>query len=297
MKHTTTHYGIGSLVLCALLYSFFGIFARTIGFTIPIFYQTWTRNLLGTLTLFALCLYFKKFTKIKRTDWKWVIARSAIGIVGFFGSFISFNFIPIGTAYFVFYAGSTIGGFMLGKMLFKEKITSIRALSLILALTGLFLIYSANFKIDDLVYVLMAFISGGAAGIWSAISKKISGTYSTLQLNLFDFVLFGLISFSISIVLQEKWVLPALTAPWIANVIAAFVFILTGQLVVIGYKYLTAQIATLIMLLEVLFGIILGFLFYQEVLTPLTFIGGALILSAIILPEINGKRTRVKISL
>lgn len=93
----------------------------------------------------------------------------------------------------------------------------------------------------------------------------------------------------ISILLKETWSYPSLSMEWIANLLFAFMFLSTGQLMVYGFHRLEAQTGSLIMLLEILLGIILGFLFFKEILTLNTFLGGLLIVFAIVLPQIKIK--------
>jgi drug/metabolite transporter (DMT)-like permease len=101
--------------------------------------------------------------------------------------------------------------------------------------------------------------------------------------------LFFLITFFFSILLKEQWTLPSLSAAWIANLLFALMFMTTGQLMIYGFKYVEAQIGSLIMLAEVVFGIIFGFIFYKEAVSITTLVGGVVIISAIILPEIRKK--------
>ncbi|RJR16234.1 DMT family transporter [Candidatus Microgenomates bacterium] len=289
MKISNTHVGIVSLILCSFLWGFFGIFARTVGFQLPLFYQSWTRNILTTLLLLPFCFYFRSFKKVKVKDWFWIILRTTAGVFSFASIFIAFNFIPIGTGYFIFHGGALLTGFALGAILFKEKLTPIRFTSLLLALAGLTLIYSLNFD-TNIVYLLLAFAGGLGSSFWNTLSKKISDNYSALYLNFLDFLAFGMICLIVSLVLGEKWTVPTFTAPWIVNVIFAVLFAVTGQLVIVGFKYTDAQIGSLIILMEILFGIILGFLFYQETLSLLTILGGMLIIIAVVLPEIKWKK-------
>lgn len=64
-------------------------------------------------------------------------------------------------------------------------------------------------------------------------------------------------------------------------------FLVTGQLMVYGFSNFEAYTGSLIMMSEILFGLIIGFIFYSEVLSPLTLTGGVLIISAMVLPEIK----------
>lgn len=279
-----------SLAGAAFLYSFFGVLTRTVGFDLPIFFASFTRDLLGASILLLPLFFAKKFQKVNKADWPWLFLRTCGGVLGFLGSYYAFYYLPIGTAYFIFYGGSTVTGFLLGVFLFKEKMSLFEGLSLGLSLIGLVMIYSiGGVDMKLLPYVVWALLGGVGAGVWNTFSKKVSDNYSATQLNGLDFAIFTLIMGSISLFQGETWSLPNLNSAWIGSLVFATMFVITGQLIIYGFKYLDAQKGSLIMLLEVVFGAVIGFLFYKEVLSFGTLIGGLLILLGAILPQLNKK--------
>ena len=282
--------GIASLVASTFIYSFFGVLTRIVGFSLPVFYAMCVRGALAVCILLTIIFITHRWNKIKKDDWKWFMIRSCGGILGFLGSFFSFYYIPLGTAYFIFYGGSTIGGYVLGRVLFYEKLTNVKTFSLILALLGLFLIYYINIQGGNALWMMLAFVGGIGTAIWNVCSKKISGIYPAIQLNLVDFLFTVIFAFFASMFLREQWILPSMNTIWLAHLLFVFLFISTGQLMVYGFRHLDAQIGSLIMLTEVLFGILIGFFVYHEILSVMTVIGGVLILGAIILPEIRWKK-------
>ena len=294
MTKRNTVIGISSIIGSTFLYGFFGILTRSIGYQIPLFYGSLTRLLFSFLILFAMLYWTKQLKTIKKQDLKWFILRSIAGNVGFVGSYVSFYVIPIGLAYFIFYGGSTIGGYIIGKVLFKEKLTRVKLTSLFIALLGLVFVYSSNIKLSLPIYMLAALISGFGTSVWNTFSKKISRDYSATQLNMSDNLFSLPIVLVVSLILKETWVLPSINLTWLFNFLFASMFIVTGQLIIYGFKHLEAQIASLFMLAEILFGILLGYLFYKEMISVFTIIGGLTIIVAIILPELNWKKISKK---
>ena len=280
--------GILSLLGAAFVYGFFGILTRIVGFNLPVFYASWTRNLIGIPLLVLLFVLTKsKWQSINHQDALWIILRSLAGIFGYLGSYFSFYYLPIGTALFIFYAAVAIGGYFFGFLLFKEKLTPLKLASLFLAFTGLALIYRVNFDPKNLIYVFMALGAGLGTATWNVFAKKVSGHYSALQLNLIDFVIVFVFDLIVSLVIREKWPVPVFNTVWIASLLFVLMFVITGQLMVIGFKYVEAQIGSLIMLSEILFGIILAYLFFQEAISLFTLGGGLIVILAIALPEIR----------
>lgn len=289
MKHSEETKGIAGLIAATFIYSFFGILTRIVGFEIPVFYASAIRGLVS-LAVLAILLFGKRlWISIKRADFLWFFIRSVGGFFGFIGSYFAFYYIPIGTAYFIFYGGSTIAGYFFGRFLFAEKITRIKLLSLMLALAGLLLIYAQSIGGGNALWMGMAFIGGLGTGVWNTFSKKISGHYSDLQLNFIDFSFSVVFMLILSFLFREHWVAPALNVIWLANALFVVMFLSTGQLMVYGFKRLDAQIGSLIMLSEVLFGVVLGYLFYREIPSDWAILGGVLVITAIVLPEIRWK--------
>jgi drug/metabolite transporter (DMT)-like permease len=292
MKQSKSFAGFASLLSATFIYGFFGVLARVIGLNLPLFYQSWVRNLFQLFILAVFVLLLRKWVPVKQKDVKWLLLRTFGGLVGFFGSFIAFLYIPFGTTYFVFYAGSTIGGYLLGNILFHEKFTLKKIISLGLSVVGLLFIYSVSFEMDKSIYVLAALLSGFGTSVWNTFSKKISDVYSALQLNFIDTILTFAVTLSISLIIREQWVAPELSPIWLAMILFAVMFILTGQLMVYGFSRLDVHLASLIMLTEILFGVIFGYVFFRESVTPMTLVGGLLIISAIVLPELKVRKQK-----
>jgi len=281
--------GVSSLIGATFLYGWFGVLSKLIAYDLPIFYASATRDIFALLIL-TIPLYLtrrKNFRKIEKADYKWITLRSFFGLLAFLGSYISFVYLEIGTAYFIFYGGSTVFGFLLGRLLFQEKITWSKGLALLLAVLGLYTIYQINISANNGLYILLAGLGGMATAIWNIFSKKVSDKYSALQLNFLDFLIVLVFTILFSILKKEAWVMPEFSIVWLYNLLFATIFIVNGQLMVIGFNNLDAQIGSLIMLTEILFGIILGFFLFKEVVTVLTLVGGMLIVTAVILPELS----------
>lgn len=285
--------GIVSLLACTFIYSFFGVLTRTVGFAIPVFYAILTRAVVSSVILLSVAQVTRQWHRIEKKDWLWFSLRSIAGLVGFYGSYVSFYYIPLGTAYFLFYGVITIGGYALGRLLFGEKLTTLKIISLVLALLGLSFIYSFNPLAGSALYMFLAMAGGLGTAIWNVFSKKISAHYADIQLNTMDFLFNILFALLLSLLLGEQWVPVAVNTVWIANLLFVFMFLSVGQLMVYGFRHVSAQIGSLVMLTEVLFGIVWGTTIYKETLSLATVAGGLFILFAIILPEIRWKKVKI----
>lgn len=280
--------GIISLLCVSFIYGFFGILSRKIGLSqLPLYYTSGLRALFAAVLLSTLLPYHHSWKNINKKDFGIITLRGICSVMSVIAFFVAVNYLPISTAYFVVYAGTTLTGYLLGRFLFYEKLTLIKIISLLSCLIGLYLIYSFTVDVSKTLYIGIAFISGIATALWDILPKKISYTYSPVQLSFLDNIIGGFFALLISLLLGEHWTIPSLTTAWELNIIFGSLFVATGLLIIYGFRRLDAQIGSLVMLAEVLFAIILAFIFYGEIITPIMLTGGSLILLGIILPEIK----------
>jgi len=284
-KNSTLVIGTFSLVSAAFLYGTFGILSRIVGYDLPLFYQSWVRVLVAAAIL---SVTFRSWHTISWSHWLWIGIRAAAGLAAFLLFFIAINALPVNMTYFVFYGGSTLGGFLYGAFLFRERTTPLRIASLLLAGIGLFMVYGFSTAQTNPMYAIFAFASGICTATWNILAKKIKG-YPPSQMAFLDNALSFPIHLALSLVFSEAWPILEPSAAQTANISLGVLFAVTGLLMVYGFRKLDAQIGSLIMLSEILFAITLGFFVYQETLTFGAFIGGALIITAMILPELNWK--------
>ncbi len=281
---TPTHLkGMVSLVTAAMLYGMFGILSRVVGYNLPLYYQNWTRNLVAALIL---VWTFRQWKAVRLGDWKWIVLRSFAGIGAFLLFFISANIMELGLMYFVFYGGSIVGGFILGSLLFKERTTRLRLFCLGLAFIGLLLVYGNGASLQEPWHVALPIFSGIFTSFWNTATKKVTN-YEVSQLTFLDNFLAVPVYFILSLIFRESWPLTEFSMVQGASLLIGVLFVATGILVVYGFRRLDAQVGSLILLIEILFAIFFGYLFYRELPSAVAAAGGMLILIAMMLPEFN----------
>ena len=286
---------VGSLFLLAstIIYGLFGIFSKQIA-VFGSFSQGWIRY---SITLFVVLIMLitrkLKWKKIERKDVRWFLTWVLPASFQPILTFIAFTHLPVGVTYFLIYSTMITGGIVSGKIFFSEKLNLGKVASVILILVGLVFIYRSDLTLITNVYVFIALASGLIVGFWNTLTKKVSGNYPELQMIFLD----GLSTLTVSLLgfLFTKEALPSLsnTVPWIWIVGFALSGILASFLLIRGFKYVEAQIGSLILPMELVFASIFGFLFFQEVLQLNVYFGGFLIFIAAIIPVFNlsGKKT------
>ncbi len=290
MKHMNRGQLEGTLYLvtATMLYGLVGVFLKFIGYQLPLFYQNWTRYIVAAILIL---LTIRQWEAIKKHDYPWIGLRTFAGVCAFILFTVSVNVMQIGMTYFIFYGGSTIGGYIIGWLLFHERPTTLRIACLGLAFAGLGLVYGVGAQAHGPLYMMLAFLSGISTSFWNTASKKIT-EYPATQLAFVDVALAVPIYFVLSAATHETWPITDVSTVQGASLILGVIIAATGILMVHGFRKLDAQIGSLIMLTEIVFVIIYGYLFYREIPTVLTTIGGLLIVIAMILPEITWKQPK-----
>src|ERR1700744_1447293 len=116
--------GIISLLCASFIYGFFGILSRGIGVNqLPLYYTSGLRALFAALLLSFLLIYQRTWEKLNKKDLGIIVLRGICSVMSFIAFFVAFNYLPINIAYFIVYAGATLGGYLLGSILFKERLT------------------------------------------------------------------------------------------------------------------------------------------------------------------------------
>jgi drug/metabolite transporter (DMT)-like permease len=287
----TTGKGTIALLLAAS-YGMYGIYSRLIGGHFGEFTQSWTKNAI-IISLLSIFLIIKKSWKqIERNDWKWMILWPLSDVISIVLLYIAFNNLSIGTSYFLLYATMIIGGFIFGSLLYKEQVNKVKALSIILSLVGLSLIFSVEFSPGKFRFMIFGLLAGISTALWNALSKKVSDRYPNTQLVFIDAAVALAATLIGSLIVQDA--VPPFTNPvWTWQILYAVTQICAVAFVIIGFRYLEAQVASVILPIEVIFGVIFGFFFFGEILPLKSLLGGLLIVSAAALPYIRTKSNTI----
>lgn len=281
--------GIISLIFAAFLFSTFGVFTRYISTSAGVFFQLTFRVILMSLIFLCIGLFTKTIKAIKPSDLPLFIFRGVLIITDFTSFYFAINNLPLGIALFLFYAASILANFLVGHFVYHEIFTKIKLFGLLLAVLGIFLIYFSNFGHLNLIYSLFAIISGISFGLNMSTSKKLTDKYSVGQVNLVAYFTAAIIGLVLLFLSHES--IPSRLPFGIYLALAGFaiVGVFAFYLTLYGYRLIEAQKASLILLLELVFVVIIGLIFYNEIPTIYTVFGGLLIITALALPNLKLK--------
>lgn len=272
--------GTLSLFIAAFLYGSQNIATRLTGVSFGPFLSTALRALIVIIFL----VWFVTWKKIRSPDWKWFILRAIGNVIATTCIFIAVNKMSVGAALFSFYASLILSGGLFGILFYKEKVTLIKIVSLLITAFGLILIYSNQSTLTFNWYFIIALVGGIGGSMWSVFSRPITKTYSLKQLVVVDSAITVLLSLLISLALHESWKLLQFDQRLLAVVYLGFTQVFTGQLVAKGFKTVDAQVGSMILLNDTIFGILFAFLFFKEIVPLMVVIGGTCVFLSSILP-------------
>ncbi len=285
--------GAGALFLSGFFYALYGVLTRYVLYDMGLFYQSASRYFVGLLIFFLLVKIFGSLKPIKRKDIKWFVALAFFAFAVNIPFYIAVNNLPLGTTLFLFYASSLISSYLFGFFALKEKLSRIKIIVLFLAIIGIYLIYKENFQLTEPIFCLSAILSGSFFGFYSTANKTINLKYPTLQINLINYLLVFLLTTPFIFINRETINLNFLSFSWIINIIYALVMVFASFCTVYGFKYIEAQKGSLILLSELIFVVINGFIFFKEIPGVSVIIGGIIILISLILPNIQFRISKI----
>jgi drug/metabolite transporter (DMT)-like permease len=271
-------YGSNFILLATVIYAFFGVISRHIVSFGP-FSQSWIKGFFNILIAAAIILFGKiTWKKIRKKDIKWFLIWILPASFQPVMTFLAFNNLPLGMVYFLSYSTMLLGGVISGKMFFSEKFTIQKFISSIFLFLGLFLIYRSDISLAGNIYVLLSLLAGFALGFWNTLSKKVSEYYSEYQMIILDSVTSLIFCLIVSVLVSEKLVPFSDYGPWLWIFTFSLLAVVATYFLIKGFKTVEAQVGSLIMPMEIVFGSLFGFIFFGEILKANAYLGGFSIL-------------------
>ncbi|MFC1656696.1 DMT family transporter [Patescibacteria group bacterium] len=279
---------LGSLLVLssALMFGSYGVWSRLIGPEFGNFFQGWTRAVIILILLIPIAIYRKEIVSVKKEDWKWLTIFLIFTSLTQAPIFYAFNNMDIGSASLLFFVSMFLTMYVVGFLFLGEKLNKTKIISSIIAIGGMYLVFSFSITSFIILAAVMAIINGVASGGEVAFSKKLSHKYSPLYLVILSWVIILITNGIISVVVGEAQIIPSLTMPWFWQLCYSIASLLAFWLVIAGFKYIDASIGALIGLMEIVFSVLFGIIIFKESLTLSVGIGAILIITAAILPHL-----------
>lgn len=294
MSKRSQHTGVALVFFSAILFGSYGVWSRLIGDAMGNFYQGWTRGLMIAVLLLPVVLARKEFIKFKQPDVKWLLLFLFFTSLTQAPIFYAFNHMDIGTASLLFFVTMFLTMNLVGVIFLGESLNTTKIIAALLAVIGMYLVFSFSVAAFVPLAALMAIVNGIASGGEVAFSKKLSDNYSPLYLCALSWLVILMTNGVLSLLFQEPQVLPSWSLPWLWQVGYSVAALFGFWLVIAGFKRVDAGIGALIGLLEIVFSIVFGVLIFKEQVSLSVGVGAVLIMLAAALPHLRRSQSRDK---
>lgn len=287
--------GIVLILVSALMFGSYGIWSRLMGPEFGPFYQGWTRALIIVLIALPFLLSRRKIVRIERADRKWIVTFLIFTSLTQAPLYYAFNHMDIGSATLLFFVTMLLTMYVVGFLFLGERLSIVKAASFVLALAGMYLVFSFSLVTFTMFAAAAAVLNGIASGGEVSFSKKLSGNHSALYLTWLSWLIIFPTNGIVSLLIGEIQHIPSFHVVWLYQLGYVVASIVGFWAVIEGVKYVEASVGGLLGLLEIVFSITLGLLLFHEQLTPKTVLGGMVILIAAALPhfvDITKRRLR-----
>jgi len=217
----------------------------------------------------------------------WLSMRGVIGFISLAAFFIVIQRIPLGPAISIRYIGPFFS-VVLAVLFLKEKVKFWQWISLLIAIAGVFVLKGADFRIDGLSFALALISAVLVGGVFTMVRYLGPKEHALTIINYFMVA-----SILGSLFFIEHWRMPiGIEWLWVSSI---GVFGLVGQ-VFMTRAFQLAETNTIapFKYMELVYALILGFLFLKEKHTSIALLGMILIIIGMVLNVLIKNRATKK---
>ncbi|UKM65970.1 DMT family transporter [Flavobacteriaceae bacterium GSB9] len=284
MKNQHSTYLI-QLAIATLFISASGALGKFIDMPTPV--VIWWRSILGALFLLGFCFYKKFNLKIhSRNDalsifvtallmgGHWVFYFYALKLSNVALGMLSLFVFPIFTAF-------------LEPLFIKVKFDPTYILLGIMVLLGMYIL-APEFSLENshVQGILFGLCSAFCYALRNIISKKLTSNYNGTKIMFYQTAILTLLLFPVLFFMDTS----NITTQYPYVILLAIVVTAIGHTMLINsLKHFSVSTASIINSVQPIFGIIIAFIFLNEVPTANTFLGGSLILATVIIESVRSR--------
>ena len=240
---------------------------------------TTTRALLMVVGLFALCRLSGRRLRLPRRDQLHLLGLGVLMAMMFYGNVGSVEFIPVGLAALLFYTFPPMVA-LITIVMVRERVPASRLAAIVTAFAGLAVMLGASLARSDPLGVALA-LGAAASAAWNSVwvARKV-GQHDPLVLTFHMALVAAVLLVSVTL-LGGKLQAPVTTSGWIGAALVVGLQASSIPLYFIALPRIGALKASMVSNVQPVISIVAAFVLYGELLTPLQFTGGALVLGAV----------------
>lgn len=275
--------GASLVVIASIFYASYGIWTKLLGNFFDGFTLSVYRGILVVAILLPIACFSHSLQPLKlKNNWRYVtgmVFASALTWGPFYFAIIQAG---IGISLTIQYAAIVIGQFLFGSLFARERLTKDKALSAALSFAGLALIFSPTTRSLGWLALIGATVSGLAAAANAVLSKQIdyNATQSTIVLWSSGIVA----NIVMTALLHKHYPTFRLGIRWLYLMCFATASLIASWTFVRGVKLIDVGAAGILGLLEIVFGVLFGVVFFHERPSPVVLLGVVMIIAAAAIP-------------
>jgi len=255
--------GASLVVVSSLFYGLYGVWTKLMGNAFGSYQQALFRCIIVVICLGAIAVRRKELVRMHwRRDAWWLVA-SVCGSALLSGPlYYATLHIGVGLATALMYSGFVLGMFLFGWLLSRERYTKEKFAATALAFIGLALIFSPAANRVEVAGLAAALMSGFATALTIVSCQKLP--YGPSQSTLIAWSAGVLANLIMALVFGQITQPVTFDVHWFYLVLFAFTGLAASWCVVRGVKLIDAGSAGVLGLLEIVFGMVYGVIFFAE---------------------------------
>lgn len=258
--------GIILLLLSSLGFSLMALFVKLSG-DVPTVQKTFIRNVVSMVIAFWFVIHYKERFFGKRENQKYLLLRSALGMIGVLLNFYAIDHLFLSDADMLNKMSPFIT-IIFAAIFLREYVLRFQIVSIVIAFIGTLFIIKPTFNLDvipSVAGVLSAVFAGGAYTV-----LRVLGNREKFYTVVFYFSAFTTVTLLPFVILFYE---PMTTEQWV-YLLAAGLFATVGQFgITVAYKYAPPKDISIFFYSTVVFSGILGILFFGEIPDLLSLLG------------------------
>lgn len=250
------------------------------------------RSVLVLLILVPIAITYRHLEPLRfKQNWRYIGGMVIASLFTWGPLYYAILHAGVGISLAIAYASIVIGSFFFGWLFGREHFTRDKAISAVLGIIGLGLIFSPTTGSLGWIALFAALVSGLSAGANTVFSKQIH--YNATQSTIVLWTASVFANFLMAFILHEPH--PGITwhVQWLYLAFFAIASVIASWSLVKGVKLIDAGAAGILGLLEIVFGVLFGVIFFTERPSAIVLLGMAVIIGAAAIPyykDYNAKK-------
>lgn len=274
------------LTLATLLISTSGALGRFI--SMPTELIIWWRSALGALFLFMFCKFKKVDLKIQsKKDFTTIFVSTIFLGIHWITYFYALKLSNVALGMLSLFTFPVITA-LIEPFFTKKKLNPIHILLALMVLLGIYILApNFNFESTQIKGILFGLLSALFYAIRNLMLKKPSAKYNGISLMMYQTMFLAIILLPFLFIKDSSNI--STQYPYI--ILLALVTTAIGHsLLIRSFKHFSISTASIIGSTQPIFGIIIAFLFLNEIPTLNTYIGGALIIGTVVIESVRSRK-------